>query len=118
MKDQEGQRMKETFDQLVNYLNDRFTFFRLEMAEKFAKEMASAVSDIILMLIGTLFFFFLSFTLGFLLAEQMGSMAAGFGTITGAYLLLFFLFLLLRKPLLEHPLIDRTIKRVFQKEDD
>ena len=103
---------------IIEYFEIRLKLLKLETFEKIAKVTAVLFSSLVVALLGFFLLFFLSMTGGFYLGKIFNSMPLGFLTITGLYLILFILVLLMKKDLLEKFLIERIIGELTKKEDD
>ena len=103
---------------ITEYLNARLKLIKLEAFEKTAKVTAVLFSSLVVALLGFFLLFFLSMSLGFYLGKVFDSMALGFISVTGLYLILFVLVLLMKKDLLENLLIERIIGELTKKEED
>ena len=103
---------------IADYLDARLSLIKLEAFEKIAKVTAVLFSSLVVALLGFFLLFFLSMSLGFYLGKVFESMALGFLAVTGLYLLLFVLVLLMKKDLMEKFLIERIIGELIKKEGD
>ncbi len=103
---------------ITEYFETRLKLLKLETFEKIAKVTAVLFSSLVVALLGFFLLFFLSMTGGFFLGKIFDNMALGFLVVTGLYLVLFVLVLLMKKDLLEEFLIERIIGELTKKEDD
>lgn len=103
---------------ITEYFDARLKLIKLETFEKIAKVTAVLFSSLVVALLGFFLLFFLSMSLGFYLGKVFDSMALGFLSVTGLYLILFMLVLFMKKDLLEKFLIERIIGELIKKEDD
>jgi hypothetical protein len=87
--------------------------FAEHSTETFAKLMAAFILGGLLLL----FLMSLSFFLGMTLSVLWGNYIAGFGVVAAFYFILFVLFLVFRKQLLELPLQNTAIKNLFIDEE-
>lgn len=111
-------RLKETYDHLVAYLKERFELLRLEFAERSARETSAIVSKLILALFLALGLLFLSITLAFYLGSLWNSYGTGFAVVGGGYILIFLILALLRRSLIQKPIMNGIIKSFFKKGED
>ncbi len=111
-------RFKETYDHLVAYIKERFELLRLEFADRSARETSGLASKLVLISIFAVAVLFLSITLAIYLGKLWGRMELGFAVVGGAYIFLFLILALLRKPLLQKPILNSMIKRFFKGGDD
>ena len=103
---------------ITEYFDAWLKLIKLEAFEKTAKVTAVLFSSLVVALLGFFLLFFLSMSLGFYLGKVFDSMALGFISVTGLYLILFVLVLLMKKDLLENLLIERIISELTKKEED
>ena len=103
---------------ITEYFDARLKLIELEAFEKIAKVTAVLFSSLVVALLGFFLLFFLSMSLGFYLGKVFESMALGFLAVTGLYLLLFVLVLLMKKDLMEKFLIERIIGELTKKEGE
>jgi hypothetical protein len=103
---------------ITEYFDARLKLIKLETFEKIAKVTAVLFSSLVVALLGFFLLFFLSMSAGFYLGKIFESMALGFLAVTGLYLILFILVLIMKKDLLENFLIERIIGELTRKEGD
>lgn len=108
----------EWLPRLKDYSNNRIELVKLSMVEAVAKAAASVTSNLILFITFFAFFVFASFALALFIGKQMGDYYLGFAVMAGFYLLLFLLTLLLRKNTIEKPILNQTIKKLLEDQDD
>ncbi|MEM9990946.1 MAG: phage holin family protein [Bacteroidota bacterium] len=96
------------------YIKDQVAYQKLDMVEK----SSNAISwGIVLTIVGTFAFLILlllSIALGLYIGEQVASYPLGFLIVTGGYLLLSLLLLLLRKPLFTNPIAAKLLKKIYE----
>lgn len=103
---------------ITEYFDARLKLLKLETFEKIAKVTAVLFSSLVVALLAFFLLFFLSMSLGFYLGKVFDSLALGFLSVTGLYLILFMLVLFMKKDLMENFLIERIIGELTKKEDD
>ena len=108
----------EWLPRLKDYSNNRIELVKLSMVEAVAKAAASVTSNLILFITFFAFFVFASFTLALFIGKQISDYYLGFTVMAGFYLLLFLLTLLLRKNTIEKPILNQTIKKLLEDQDD
>jgi hypothetical protein len=110
------------FDELklliTDYFDARLKLIKLETFEKIAKVTALLFSSLVVAFLAFFLLFFLSMSAGFYLGKIFDSCALGFLAVTGLYLILFLLVLLMKKDLLENFLIERIIGELTKKEGE
>ena len=103
---------------ITEYFDARLKLLKLETFEKIAKVTAVLFSSLVMALLAFFLLFFLSMSAGFCLGKIFDSMALGFLAVTGLYLILFVLVMLMKKDLLEEFLIERIIGELTKEEGD
>jgi len=103
---------------ITEYFDARLKLIKLETFEKIAKVTAVLFSSLVVALLAFFLLFFLSMSAGFYLGKIFDNLALGFLAVTGLYLILFVLVLLMKKDLLENFLIERIIGELTKKEGD
>jgi hypothetical protein len=100
------------------YLDLKVDLIRLHTAENIARMMSSVMTSAIL---GYLLFFillFLSFAAGFYLGSVWNSNELGFLCVAAFYIFIFLIFLVLRKKIVDKPVIKSIMKLFFPKFGD
>ncbi len=110
--------ISELRELITEYFDARLKLIKLETFEKIAKVTAVLFSSLVVALLGFFLLFFLSMSAGFYLGKIFDSLALGFLSVTGLYLILFALVLFMKKDLLENFLIERIIGELTKKEDN
>lgn len=109
---------EEWLPRLKNYSNNRIDLVKLSLVEAVAKAAASVTSNLILFFTFFAFFVFASFALALFIGKRMGDYYWGFGIIAGFYLLLFLLTLMLRKNQIEKPILNQTIRKLMEDQEN
>lgn len=108
--------LKDLIEESKNYIEAKFDLYKLKMAEHSSEAFAKLMGAFILAGFFLLFMVALSFFLGMLFSDLMGSNIAGFGTIAGLYLAILLILFLKRKSLLIKPLQNSAIQTLFKDE--
>jgi uncharacterized membrane protein YqjE len=106
----------ELKDDATGWVKARIDLLRLELTERFATVVASLVSGGFVLVLVFFLLLFLMLALGFWLGDLWHSIPLGMLAVAGIVFIKILLFLALRKPLLEHPLIDAIIRKSFEHE--
>ena len=101
-----------------DYLSARMQLIRYELYEKTAKISAALFSSLVIALLASLMFFFLSLALGFYLGSFFDSYGTGFLMVTGLYLLMLLPFIFFRKNWIEKAIINRLLEELTEKEEE
>lgn len=115
---EEKERFKETYEQLLSYIKDRFELLRLQLTERATRGLSALLSKVVVGLLFFTFVFFASIGVSLYLGKLWGSYELGFLMVGGAYLFLFLLIALFRRPLLQRPMMSAMIRDIFNKEED
>ncbi len=102
--------------QIKEYSTARIELIKLNLVEACAKAIASLTSSLILFVTFFAFFVFASFALALFIGKMLGDYYLGFAIISGVYLLLFFITLLVRKKLIERPILNQMIKKLLEEQ--
>lgn len=103
---------------LQQYVNNRLQLFRLQAAEKAAR--LGALALVLVLIAGMVLFvlLFISIMAGYFFAELTGSLFYGFGIVTGFYLLVLVILLLVRRKYLEPFLVNTFIRIFLEKKNE
>ena len=104
---------EDLFEKIKAYIQVRTQLSILIATEKLAHVYAGMVSKLLVLLCLALAFLFGSLALAFYLGDVLKSVVVGFLAVMGIYLILAVLLVALKNPLIERPLIDKTINQVL-----
>jgi len=100
-------------DSLKQYLILNYEIVKLQATEKASVIGSSLVSTLLVGISAFLFVFTLSIGLGFYLSSLLGDAWSGFAIIAAFYFLLSIILFLGRKKMIEKPLRDKIIQKLF-----
>lgn len=103
---------------IQDYIEVRLDLIRLHTAENISRILSSTAT---LVIIGYLLFFilfFFSFALGFFLGKRFESNELGFLCVGAFYLVFLIFFIIIRKQIVEKPIIKVIVKLFFPKFND
>ncbi len=103
---------------IKEYLQIRKDLAMLMIADKASGAVGGIVSGAILVFLGLMIFFFGSMGLGFYLGELIGNTYAGFFIITGVYILLVVIVMIIKKNSIERPLANKIIKSMLKERNE
>lgn len=109
------EELKDIKNDIQEYVDVKVKLIKLHTAENISRILSQAATFAV---VGYLMFFillFFSFAVGFFLAERFHSNELGFLAVAGIYLILLILFLVVRKHIIEKPIIKAVIKLFFPK---
>jgi hypothetical protein len=105
-------------DHLKTYLRLEYNILRLQLTEKLSLSGSALIANLIVTFSVAFFAFFLSFSLGYYLAEKLGSLVMGFLAVAGVYLLLSLILIIFRSKILIKPLRDKIVEELLKGKDD
>ena len=108
----------EWLPRLKDYANNRTELIKLSLVEGLAKAAAAVTSNLILFITFFSFFVFASLGLALYLGVLLGAAYLGFIAMAGFYFLLFILVILFRKSLIEKPILNQTIKKLLEDQEN
>ncbi|HEV7231015.1 MAG TPA: phage holin family protein [Bacteroidia bacterium] len=108
-------KIEELTDNLKSYASTNFELFKLEATERASVIGSESVSFVAISAVAALFVVFISIGAGFYISARMGDTYSGFLIVAGFYLFLTLVLLIGKKKLIEHPLRDKIIRKVFSK---
>jgi uncharacterized membrane protein YdjX (TVP38/TMEM64 family) len=111
-----GTFAKELKQDISTYVEMRLEYSKLIAYEKISKLIGASTSLILIIFFAFLGFFFLSFAIGYYLGQVTGSLALGFGIITGVYLILLIIIGLSKKKI--EAIISNRVAAVLIEDDD
>lgn len=107
----------ETLTQSIGrYANTSYELAKLEATEKSSVIGAGMISGLVIMLISILSLFFISLWAGFYISAKMGDSYSGFPIVAGIYLIIGLILFINRKKMIEHPLRNSFIKKIYHKQ--
>lgn len=109
-------KLEEITESLKSYINTNYELIKHKAIERFTVILADLISDFLVGILVFLFVFFLSLWAGFYLSTRMGDNSSGFAIIAGFYLLVGLLMILLRQKVVEKPLRNKIIRKIFSKQ--
>ncbi|MBA3900653.1 MAG: phage holin family protein [Bacteroidetes bacterium] len=111
----ESLKIEELTESFKKYVASSYDLFKLESAERAAEIGSSLISRFLVLIAAFSFIFFISLWAGFYLSSLYGNNYSGFAIIGGFYFLLCIILLFTRKKLVETPIRDQIIRKVFNK---
>jgi ABC-type phosphate transport system permease subunit len=97
------------------YLNTNCELIKLQATEKSASIGSVIISKILIGVVAVLFVLFISLGFGFYLSAYFGNNYIGFAIVAGFYFVLGLVLVIARKGLIERPIRDKIIRKVFYK---
>jgi hypothetical protein len=103
---------------IQEYIEVRLDLLRLHTAENISRILSSAVNAAVIGYLLLIILLFLSFAGGFFFGSLLHSNELGFLCVAGFYLLVLVIFLVVRKQVVEKPIINAIMKLFFPKFSD
>lgn len=104
-------------DTLIKHVEYRIDWYKLIFIEKSSKVMSLLIAIFIVSIISFLLLGYLSLLLGFLFSDLFKSKTLGFGLVTLLLLILLLIVILFRKKLIEKPITNSIIRKIFDNND-
>lgn len=104
--------LTELFKEVKKYLKLQGEYVKLDIVEKLTILLSTLTLIFVLIILGTMAAFYLSFMLVYVLASATGSLVAGYAIIGGILILLAFIIYRLRQKLIFHPMVN-FLARLF-----
>ena len=104
--------LTELFKEVKKYLKLQGEYVKLDLVEKLTILLSTLTLIFVLIILGTMAAFYLSFMLVYVLASSTGSLVAGYAIIGGILILLAFIIYRLRQKLIFQPMVN-FLARLF-----
>ncbi|HKM92325.1 MAG TPA: phage holin family protein [Prolixibacteraceae bacterium] len=109
------EKIEELTKDIKSYITSNVEIFKLEAVELFSVIGASFISSLIIGVVVFLFMIFLSLSAGFYFSSLLGNNYAGFAIVAGFYLTIAIILIIGRGKLVEKPLQNKIIRKIFNK---
>ncbi|MDR0892465.1 MAG: phage holin family protein [Mediterranea sp.] len=103
--DRSIENLGQLFLEIKEYLKLQKEYVRLELTEKLTILFSTLILVSVLIVLGIVALFYLTFALAYVLAPAVGGLTASFAIIAGVIIVLIALIYLLRKPLIISPMV-------------
>lgn len=110
--DKSVDNLTELFKEVKKYLKLQGEYVKLDLVEKLTILLSTLTLIFVLIILGTMAAFYLSFMLVYVLASATGSLVAGYAIIGGILILLAFIIYRLRQKLIFQPMVN-FLARLF-----
>ena len=104
--------LTELFKEVKKYLKLQGEYVKLDLVENLTILLSTLTLIFVLIILGTMAAFYLSFMLVYVLASATGSLVAGYAIIGGILILLAFIIYRLRQKLIFQPMVN-FLARLF-----
>ncbi len=113
----EFNRIESLLGQAKEYVNTRIAQFKLSVAEKISKVMATVIAGLAVALVFFLFLVFAGIAAAIALGEWTGKMWLGFLIVAGVYLFLSIIIWKAKDRLLSIPIMNSIISHLFDEQE-
>ncbi len=118
MKENISEELREFKSEIEEYIHNRYEFSKLHVAGELSKFFSTFMVRTIILYLMFFALLFFSLALAFLLGEWMESNGLAFVIVGGLYLLACGLFWILRKRIIEKPVIQHFLALLFPNFED
>ena len=108
-------KIEDLTDSFKQYISTNYELMKLEAAERVLVVSTGFISYLLVGLISFLCLFFTSIAAGFYFSNIMGDNFSGFAVVAGFYLLVSIILILFRKNIVETPISNKFIAKIFSK---
>lgn len=98
--------LQQLLTELKHYAELQKDYIRLHLVEKLTILASTLILVFVLLVLGIIALFYLSFTLAYVLEPHVGGLMCSYGIITGVILLLICLIIAFRKKLIVQPMVN------------
>jgi sterol desaturase/sphingolipid hydroxylase (fatty acid hydroxylase superfamily) len=103
---------------VFEYIEVKLDLLRLHTAENLSRLFSNVATTAVAGYLLFMIIIFLSFAAGFFIGSLLNSVESGFLCVGAFYLMLLILFLMLRKRIVERPIIKSMVRLFFPKFED
>ena len=110
--------LKNIKNDLRDYIEVRLDLLKLQVAESISGIISKTVIISVVAILLVFILLFLSVAAGYFFASLLNSKELGFLCVAGIYLFVLLVFLLLKRKIVERPVIKSVVKIFFSKSGD
>lgn len=111
----ENGKIEEFTENLKDYVKTNYELIKLQAIERSTVIVADLISDLLIGLVVIFVVLFISFWAGFYISAIIGDIYTGFAIVAAFYMLIAIIMLLVRKKLIERPIRNKIIRKIFNK---
>ena len=104
--DKNIESLQQLLIEFKKYAELQKDYVKLHLIEKLTILISTLILVFVLLVLGIIALFYLSFTMAYLLEPYVGGLMYSYGIITGCILLLIFLIIVFRKKLIIQPMVN------------
>jgi hypothetical protein len=97
--------LQQLFTELKKYVGLQAEYFSLQLVQKLTVLLSTLILVLVLLILGCMALFYLSFTLAYVLESALGSLIASYAVITAGILLLIVVIAVFRQQLIVKPMV-------------
>ncbi len=109
----EYEKLEEITENVKDYVATNCKLIKLQVAERSSVIGSGLISTLLIGITIFLLILFISLGLGFYLSARIGDTYSGFAIVAGFYLLIGIILIVGRKTLVEKPMRDKIIRKLF-----
>lgn len=110
--------LSSIYKDLKAYIDARYRYIKLDASEKLIRIVSSLTLIVVLILIFSLALLFFFIAMAFYIGNILHDNFLGFLIVAGIFVFLLLLLILLRKPLIVHPIQKSMLKSIFKPENN
>jgi hypothetical protein len=110
-------KIEEVTTNIKNYVNTNIELVKMEVIENTTIIASNLVSGLVIAIVGIFFMLFLSLAAAFFLSTYLSDFYLGFLCVALFYLILWIVFIVGKHKLLEKPINNKIIRKVFSKKE-
>lgn len=111
----EQDKLEELTENLNKYVKTNIELIKLEATERICVVGSKLIVSLILIMVGCLFVLFISLGVSFYLSDYFNNNSIGFVIVAGFYFLIGLILLIGKRTLVEKPLRNKIIRKVFSE---
>jgi hypothetical protein len=111
----EQDKIEVLVESINKYVKTNCELIKLEATERTSVIGSSLISNLLIGLVGILLIFFISLGAGFYISYRIGDNYSGFIIVAGFYFILGFILMIGRRTLMEIPIRDKIISKIYSR---
>lgn len=122
MDKQEDEKQTEVFvdkikQQLIDYTQLRLDLLKADFTEKIALIFSKLITGVIVFMMALMVILFGSIVMGLYFANIFGSLMLGFAIVTGFYVLLIIILMLVKNSVIQTPVANQIIDVMYESDE-
>jgi hypothetical protein len=116
--DKSIETLEQLFVEIREYLKLQKQYTKLELTDKLTKLFSTMLLVLLVLILGMVALFYLSFTIAYLMGPAVGGLMGSFAIITAFNLLLIALIVIFRRKLIVLPIVKFLAELFLEDEDE